>query len=124
MTSSALPIFPAENCYPDIHDLERVARSAGVEDAAPLYQQFRIAYEWLTFIRKCCRRDGKHTYQPIAEIQRVAEGFIGPIPKAALVLAIREYQLSIRSDTVKFPPLNTAEDLRKRWDEHISGLTE
>ena len=119
--------FPEDSCYPDRLDLTRIAKSYAptVTDSqlTVLYQQFRLAFEWIGFVRHICWSDGKHAVQPISDLQKIAETFIGPLPVDAFLLAIREQGLKVSNGGVKFPSLGRLEDSRQRWNEYVESLS-
>lgn len=66
-----------------------------------------------------CRNHGRHNFQPVSDVKRFVENFIGrSVNDVALTIAFRMNALQIKRELIgKLPPLDGFEEARQLWSE-------
>jgi hypothetical protein len=124
--------YESEHCYPDLLDLQSVLkRSLGDKkdlNAEDLYQDFRVAHEWLKMAIHLCHYQGRHQTESLSSIKSIAEGFIGRnLSEDAFLAAVcitgklkpRDRKREFCDITIKVPPFSDREKISAAWKRHV-----
>ena|SRR5437879_5692491 len=117
--------------WPDHEDVIRVLKTfpGPKPTAEEIYQDTALVHLLLLEAYGLCRTHGRHDFQPVSNIKKFAESFIGRvINDVALLVAIRMNSFQTKPSAsdrsvllVKVPPLDRFEEARELWNGRQAG---
>src|SRR5690242_17619706 len=103
--------------YPDIHDVELNLRSLlGTKPTVEqIFADTVLAHSFVNQARRYCYNRKRHEFVPVANVQKIAEDFIGrSLNELAILVALKMLQIEtkIRAGVLfaKLPPLEAFEE--------------
>jgi hypothetical protein len=123
--------YETERGYPDLLDLTTALGNSKLFDrsiAPEIFQDFRVSYDFLAFVRKNCHWHDRHITYTGQELHKIAENFLGyKLGEDAFRVALymhwvitKKQGAALTRVTVKAPNLSRVREFIPAWDQNVS----